>query len=94
MADVAAAEVERPGKIVRVGDDKGVELGLGQLPTDPLQLGLGAFAGKLDRVRPDGRLRRRGAVDPDHVDQVDVDRRERAAGPGDRLSRRFNPSLV
>ena len=80
MGDVAAADVERPGEVVGIGDDKGADLVLAELLADARQLVLAALAGKLDRVRAHGSARRKRAIDPDHVDGIHVDRHGRAAG--------------
>ena len=95
MRDVAAADVEGPGEVVRVRDHERVELRLRELFPDARELRLARLAGKLRRVRPHRRLRRRRPLEPDHVDEVDLDRpraRRRPARPP--RSSFFSPPAV
>ena len=82
VADVAAAQVEEPGQVVGVGDEEGVEPRLGEFFAHPRKLRLAVLAGVLHRVRPHGRARRGRPVDPDHVDEIDLDRLQPRPGLG------------
>ena len=82
---IAAAQVEGPGEVVRIGDDERVELRLRHLLADALELGGRGLAGIVERMRPHGSLRRGRAVDPDHIDEIDVDGRKLSAGTLHRL---------
>ena len=82
VADIAAAQVERPGEIVRVRDDEGVDLRSASFLRMRVELRLRAlspaYATGCGRT---GSCGRRRAVDPDHVDEIDVDGRRACRRP-------------
>ena len=82
---IAAAQVEGPGEVVRIGDDERVELRLRHLLADALELCRRRLAGIGERMRPYRSLRRGRAVDPDHIDEIDIDGRKLSAGTLHRL---------
>ena len=82
MRDVGAADVERPGDILRVGHDQHIGTQLFQLGLDALELVGGAFAGKLDIAQSYFACGGRRAVAPQRVDRVAVDRNQFGASRG------------
>ncbi len=74
VRDVAAADVEGPRHRVRIRQHQRVDAELGDLGADPLQLLAFRFARELLAVKGDGRKRRGGALGPDRVQRIAVDR--------------------
>ncbi len=82
MRDIAAANVEGPGDVLRVRDDQHVGAQLADLALDAAQFVGGAFAGELEVVRLHRGRRRRRPVRPQRVDRVVVDGNQLGAGIG------------
>ena len=80
MGDIAAADVESPGDGMGVVGEDGVGLEGGELLADARELGGDPLAGERLVLHDDRRERGRGAIGPDRVDGVGVDRDERRAG--------------
>ena len=85
MCHVAAAQVEGPGEIVRIGDHQGVAAAASQRFADAAQLGLDGFPGEFEGMRHH-RARGRGRpAGPDCIDEVLRDRRDAGPSLGRRL---------
>lgn len=79
MLDVAAADVEKPGDGVGLGENGGGDPCLFEALRDPGPFRLGALAGECEVVAFDRRHRRPRPVGPDRVDGIAVERNEPAA---------------
>src|SRR4051794_11165742 len=95
VRDVASADVERPGKRMRIADKQCV--GTGQLGANALEFTTDRFTSKTFGIRSDCTLRRMRPVFPDAVDRVCLNRNEFGALGFEllpiriRLSRRMHP---
>ena len=86
MRDVGAADIERPGDVLRIRHNQCVATQLHQLGPDAHELVGRAFAGELDGAQHHAAGRRRRTVAPQRVDRIIVDRHQRGAGAGARLA--------
>ena len=82
MGDVGAADVERPGDRVRVGDHQRVGARCGDFSSDAGKLGVGVFAGIAKIVQRHRARRRLRPIAPQSVDWVGFRRDRRRTGIG------------
>ena len=89
--DILAADVEGPGDRIERGQDGGIRAGLHQPVGDRLSLVGGAAPGKAILMHHQPRGAGRGAVGPDRVDRVGVDRDQCRTLLRQRGARRLHP---
>ena len=89
MDYVRAADIERPGQRMRVGQDERVGARFGNLRLDACDLGGGFFAGKAQVVQDDAPKRGGRPVGPHRVDRVALKRHERGPRLGAGLGELF-----
>ena len=100
VAHVGAADVERPGNGVGIGDHQCVGAQLDQFRTDACELLIGAFAGEARVVQRHRAERCGGAIGPDCIERIGLDRDQRRADGGAGLAqtlhalRRVQPGVV
>jgi hypothetical protein len=91
VADVVAADIESPGDRIEGGEHHRVGLALGKPLGDLGALGGGGAAGGGIVLHAQRRIRGRGAIGPDRVDRIGVDRDQLGALLGERLLRFLDP---
>ena len=82
VRDIGAADVEGPGHRVRIRQHQRVDAKFADLLADIFELFRLGFAGELRAVHGDRRQRRGGALGPDRIDRVGLDRDQFRAGLG------------
>ena len=76
MGDIRAANIERPGDILRIRYEKSVGSQLFQLGANALELAVRSFAGELDLAQCHRADWRSGAVSPERINRVAVGRNQ------------------
>jgi len=87
VRNVGAADVERPGGGVRIRYDQRVGAKSCQLGPNAGELFCGGFAGEAQSMQRDRAKGRGGAVGPNGVDQIRLDRDQLRAGGGASLAK-------